>query len=253
MPARRLVPALTAVAALAAVVAVLLSAPDPARAAPADPAPGTDGQGGAREGTVQVDGLGTASGTPDVLRVTVGVETTGETVAEALGSADDAARRVLDAVRAEDVPERDVRTVNVSIWPAYDDQGRRITGYTARHDLQVTLRDIGTAGDAIGRLVEAGGDAARLEGISYALEDDAALQTEAREQAIADARRKAEEYAGLTGRDLGEIVSVTEHVVPSGPIPYFAGDSAAGAAESVPIAPGSTAVTVTAEVRWALR
>lgn len=245
MPARRLLTALSAATVVVGVVAagLVLTAPDPARAAPTE---------SAEDGRVQVDGVGTASGVPDVLRVTVGVETTAETVDEALGSADDAARRVLDAVRAEDVPDRDVRTVNVSIWPSYDDQGRQITGYTARHDLEVTLRDVAAAGAALGRLVEAGGDAARVQGLSYALEDDTALQAEAREKAVADARRKAEEYAALTGRELGGVVAVRESVGASGPVPYGAGD-AGGAAESVPIAPGSTAVTVTAQVSWALR
>jgi uncharacterized protein len=111
---------------------------------------------------------------------------------------------------------------------------------------------MGEAGAVIGRLADAGGDAARVQGISYVLEDDAALQEQARADAFADARRKAEQYAELAGRELGEVVSVRENVTAPGPMPYAAADSAAGASEMA-IAPGSTTVTVTAEVRWSLR
>jgi uncharacterized protein len=150
------------------------------------------------------------------------------------------------------VADRDVQTVNVSVYPTYGREGERITGYISRHDLEVTLRDMGEAGAVIGRLADAGGDAARVQGISYVLEDDAALQEQARADAFADARRKAEQYAELAGRELGEVVSVRENVTAPGPMPYASADSAAGASEMA-IAPGSTTVTVTAEVRWSLR
>lgn len=243
MPARRLLPSL-AVAGLVGAVAVvaLLASPQQVRAAPADPA---------REAGVQVEGVGTASGRPDVLRVTIGVETSAENVDEALTAADEAARRVLAALRAADVPERDVQTVNVSVWPRHGHEGEEITGYTARHDLLVTLRSVDQAGETIAEAVEASGNAARVQSLAYALEDDEALQEQARAQAFADAQRKAEQYAELAGRELGDLVWVNEQVTPSGPIPY-AGDSAAGG-EAVPLAPGSTTVTVTAEARWSLR
>jgi uncharacterized protein YggE len=221
---------------------VLFFRPDAVGAAPTDPP---------AEAGVQVDGVGTAIGTPDVLRVTIGVETTADAVDVALQDASASAARVLEAVRAEGVSEDDVQTVNVSIYPTYDEKGQRITGYTARHDLEVPLRDLSRAGTAISVLVEAGGDAARLQGVSFSLEDDAAVQEEARAEAFAAARNKAEQYAELTGRELGDVVEVRETVTPSGPIPYAAGDAAM--AEAVPLAPGSVTVSVTVAVRWALR
>ena len=226
---------------LAALVLVV-GPPGAVRAAPPE-APADAG--------VQVDGVGTATGTPDVLRVTVGVESTAETVGEALRTADAAARRVLDRLRDEDVPERDVQTSNVALHPAYADEERGITGYTARHDLRITLRDVQTAGETIGAVVDAGRNAARVEGLSYGIEDDAALQQEAREQAFAAARQKAEQYAALAGRELGDVVEIREQLAPSGPMPYAAED--AGGAAGMALAPGTATVTVTAQVRWSLR
>jgi uncharacterized protein YggE len=233
-----LVAAVTVLGVLAAVA--VLGRPEPVRAEPVDPS----------TATVQVEGVGTATGTPDVLRVTIGAETTAETVAAALSGTDAAIRRVHDALRAEGVPEDDVRTVNLAVHPAYGGDGQQIVGYTARHDLDVTLRDLSRAGAQIGLLVDAGGDAARLQGVAFWLEDDAALQAEARAAAFAAARGKAEQYAELTGRALGEVVEVREQSTPSEPVPY-ATDARGG--EAVPLSPGTATVAVTAQVRWSLR
>ena len=251
MPASRPIRVPLAVAAVLGLAAalVLVLRPDAVRAAPEEPAPAA-----AATGTgVEVGGVGTATGTPDVLRFTVGVEVTADAVDDALSGADDAARAVIDALRDADVPERDVQTVNVSVYPRHDDEGRRVTGYTARHDLSVTLREIDAAGAVIASVVDAGGDAARLEGISYALEDDTAVRAEARTAAFADARRRAEQYAELVGRELGDVVWVRENVSPPAPLPYAAADAAAAGGGSLALEPGSATVTVTAEVRWSLR
>ena len=240
MSVRRSLAPLFAVLTLAASVVVASS--DRGLAAPGDPAP---------EGGVQVQGVGTATGTPDVLHVTVGVETGASSVGEALESADAAAQRVLDALHDAGVSDTDVQTANVHLHPRYDGGGQAITGYLAGQDLAVTLRDLGTAGATIGAAVEAGGDAARLQGIAYELDDDTALRARARADAFAAARVTAEQYAELTGRQLGAVVLVREQVSASGPVPMVAGDAVA-ASEAVPIAPGSTDVTVTAEVRWSL-
>jgi uncharacterized protein YggE len=114
----------------------------------------------------------------------------------------------------------------------------------------VTVRELDRAGAVMGAAVEAGGDAARLQGLSLALEDDAAVQAEAREKAFHDARAKAEQYAELTGATLGDVVWVREQVSTAGPAPGFTTDAAA--AEAVPIAAGSAEVVVTVAVRWSL-
>jgi hypothetical protein len=150
------------------------------------------------------------------------------------------------------VADEDVQTVDVSIHPRHDEQGERVTGYTARHGLQVTVREVAGAGAVISAVAEAGGDATRVEGVGFALEDDDAVQERAREAAFADARRKAEQYADLVGRELGEVVSVRENVQPAAPMP-FAGAEAAGMDAGMALQPGSTEVTVTAEVLWSLR
>ena len=240
---RRLAPLLAVLAVGSAVLAaVIVGAPAPVRAAPGDP-PADAG--------VEVQGVGTATGTPDVLHLTIGVETGAAAVADALGSANTAAQKVHDALRAAKVADADLQTANVHVYPRYAGDGQQISGYLAGQDIRVTLRDRDTAGATIATAVAAGGDAARLQGISYELDDDTALRSQARERAFADARGTAEQYAKLAGRELGDVVLMREEVTSSGPVPMAAGDSATSS-QAVPIAPGSTDVTVTANVRWSL-
>src|SRR3712207_6901385 len=106
MPARSRALIIAVVVLVGAVLAIALTLrPEALRAEPVEPATGAG---------VEVEGVGTVTGSPDVLRVTIGVETTAEAVDVALQDASAAARRVLEAVRAEGVAEDDVATVNVS-------------------------------------------------------------------------------------------------------------------------------------------
>ena len=239
---------LAAVAALGlAAAALLVLRPQTVQAAP-DSGSSDDAASG-----VEVGGVGTASGRPDVLRFDVGVEVSADGVDAALSGADDAARAVVDALDAAGVPGEDVQTRNVSVFPRYSDRGEQITGYTASHQLSVTLRDVTTAGSVLASVADAGGDATRIGGISFALDDDAAVRAQAREAAFADARQRAEQYAELVGRELGDVLWVRENVTtPAPPVPYAA-EAAADAGGSLRLEPGSTEVTVTAEVRWSLR
>lgn len=221
------------------------SGPSPTAAATAAADPGRG---------VHVTGLGRVTGRPDVLRFTVGVEVAADTVDEALQQANAAAERLIATLRERGIAEEDLQTAGVQVHPRYDDRGRQVTGYVVTETVSVTVRDLDSAGATMSAAVEAGGDAARLSGVSLALEDDEDLLAAARERAFAHARGKAEQYADLVGRDLGEVLSVRETLQPSGPMPFAAAESAGGAAHAdIPIAPGSAEVSVAVDVRWALQ
>ena len=206
----------------------------------------------AAEAGVLVEGVGTAGAVPDVLRVTLAAEATAPTVEEAVSQAGDATSRILESLEAQGVAEADVQTVDLQLHPEFGPEGAEPDGYVARQALAVTLRDLDQAGATIGAAVEAGGDAARLQGASYALEDDTEIRAEAREAAFADALRTAEQYAQLAGGELGRVLSVEERTAVAGPGPVAWAESDARGQESVPLAPGTSEVTVRTQVRWAL-
>jgi uncharacterized protein YggE len=201
---------------------------------------------------VVVDGVGRVSGTPDVLRVTLGVSVRRGDVSSAMAAASTRQNKVRAALRHRGVADRDLQTSDVSVYPETDSRGRPI-GYRVTETLTAKLRHLDTAGRAIADAVDAGGNETVVQGVSFALEDNAALLAQARDDAYDDARTKAERYARLSGRSLGDVQLVAETADPAQaqPVPY--GALADKAAASLPIDPGTSDVVVTVTVRWALR
>jgi uncharacterized protein YggE len=219
-------------------------APGPASATSSDPA----------EQGVVVSGLGKVSGTPDVLRVQLAVEVRRADVSAALRDANTIQNKVRSAVRADGVDAKDMQTADVSLYPSYTNKGVP-NGYTVNESLTVKLRNLARAGKTIGDAVIAGGNAARVQGVSFALEDNAALLDQARDAAYGDAKKKAQRYAELSGRTLGQVELVSEQVPDAAqPMPY-ARDALASAApaQSVPLDAGQSQVSVSVTVRWSLR
>jgi hypothetical protein len=118
--------------------------------------------------------------------------------------------------------------------------------------VQVKVRDLDSVGEVIDDVAEAAGDVVRVQNLRFTIEEPEELQAQAREQAVADARAKAESLADLTGVKLGEPLSINESVGPR-PIPFFeAVPMGRGAAEVTPIEPGELEVSVTVDILFAI-
>jgi hypothetical protein len=83
-------------------------------------------------------------------------------------------------------------------------------GYLVSNLVLVTIRDVDTAGDVLDAVVQAGAN--QVNGVTFTVSDESVWQSQAREEAMADARSRAEELAALSGVELGEIQSVSEVV-----------------------------------------
>lgn len=201
---------------------------------------------------IVVDGVGKVTGTPDVLRATLGVSVRRADVSTALTAATRRQSALRAALVRGGVAARDLQTSDVSVHPELDNRGRP-HGYRVTETLTVKLRDLRTAGRTLTRAVEAGGDEAVVHGVSFALEDNAALLEQARDDAFAAAKAKAERYAALSGRSLGEVQLVAETADPGRARPVAYATLAQKAASSLDIDPGTSDVSVTVTVRWALR
>ncbi len=158
--------ALSVAVVLAAAVFAYDAGRGPRTAVAADVPPSTNG--------VVVEGLGKVSGTPDVLRATLGVSVRGAQVSEALEKANALQRAVAAALTREGVAAKDLQTSDVRIDQDYDNKGRP-DGYRVTETLTAKLRNFSKAGQALTRAVAAGGNQALLQGVSFDLEDNAAL------------------------------------------------------------------------------
>jgi uncharacterized protein YggE len=211
-----------------------------------------------KRATISVVGHGRARGVPDVCRVQLVATALRPSVALALGESEATARRIREALAAGGVAPADAATGTVTIRPEEDysgPRGPRLLGYRAEHGLQIVLRDLGAAGRLLGDAVAAGGDGVRLQGVAFALEDDAQLRTAARAAAWEDARRAADQLARLAGRSLGAVRGVEQGSgvdSPIGPQRMMAFAAEAAAAPDVGLESGAAWVDISLAVVWEL-
>jgi uncharacterized protein YggE len=215
--------------------------------ATADPSPA-----GQFRDSVLVDGTGEAYGNPNMLTGDLAVETIAATVGEALNRNNMAATRMRDTLVRAGIARADLQTSNLSIGPKMN-QAQAIVGYIVNQGLTVKIRNLRRAGELLSAAIAAGGDAARLNGVSLAIDNDAALLARARRNAFADARQKAEQYARAAGRRLGRVLKVSETTPSCGGCFGQNSSFAMGAGgPGVPIEPGRQRLAVTVTVEWAL-
>ncbi len=203
---------------------------------------------------ISVLGTGRASGPPDVLRVRLTATAVRPTLATALADSEEAARRVRAALTAAGVAAEDATTQGLSVHAEQvftEQEGSRITGFRSEHELEVTLRDLPSAGRLLGDAVVAGGDDVRLHGVDFIVQDETPLLTRARAAAWADAQRRADQLAALSGRRLGAVRSIVEQQAGQGPVPLGAREVRVAVAE-VGVQPGSVSVDVALAVTWEL-
>jgi uncharacterized protein len=210
-------------------------------------------QQAASEGRIVVIGEGSVSAAPDYAEVDGGVTTRGKTVKEA----SDANSRLMAAVTATlqdaGIVAKDIQTSRFSIQPIYTPADphneAKLGGYSVSNQINVTIHDIGKAGDVLDRLITAG--VTNVGNIQFLHSDPSKLLDQAREAAVADARRKAEIYAKAAGIKLGHAIWITEEPAYAPPLPMMRMAAAAPAAAPVPISMGEDSLQVRITVGFA--
>lgn len=213
-------------------------------------------EGGATTEGITVVGSGVAAGEPDVVRIVIGVEIERDEVQPALDEANAATAEVLAVLDEEGIAEEDRQTRDFSVHPVHrrQDEGReQIDGYAVRNLVEVTVRDVDRVGAIVQAAAQAAGDAARIHGVRFDLENDGEQLTAARQAALADARDKAEQYARLMEAELGEPVAIEERSTSTPRAATMMDEAADAAARPVPIETGEQEVTVHVVVRWSIR
>jgi uncharacterized protein YggE len=207
----------------------------------------------AKKRTVTVSAAGKSAAVPDVVTVSLGVQVRAGSAQEALAQANDKTQGAIAMFKDGGVASRDIATTNVSIWPEYADDGRRVEGYQAQNTLSVRLRKVGEAGRLLDSVAGLVGDDVVIQGISFGVSTPEAVLVEARAAAMAAARAKAEQLAGATGAEVGEVLAIRETGGAGPPIARIMGLRQKLAADSVPLEAGEQELTVTVDVTYRLR
>jgi uncharacterized protein YggE len=236
------VAAVLLLAVLAGLVGVLYARPVTAQ---------TVGVPGMRQ--VTVVGHGEVKGKPDTATIQIGVETEAAVAKDALAKNTEEAAALQAKLKELGVAESDMQTSNFSIYPTYGTDGRQITGYHVSNSVIVKIRALDQAGTLLDQVVQAGANS--ISSITFSVEDPNALLGQAREQAIQDAKARAEQLAKAGGAAVGDVLVITENVgaQPPVPMPRMADAAAVAESKAVPVQPGEQSFSVDVQVTYQLR
>jgi uncharacterized protein len=205
-----------------------------------------------QERSITVKGDGRVKVRPDRATLHLGVQATARTATEALTQANTSASALIAALKTSGVDDDDIATSGLSIYPQYNPSGVAVSAYQASNNVTVIVRDISTTGQVIDIAAGSAGDHITVGGVSFFLDDVEAVMGVARAEAINNARKRAQEYAGAAGVTVGAVQQISEVSIGS-PLPLFARSATFdGPQSSTPIEAGmqdlSVSVTVVYEI-----
>lgn len=188
------------------------------------------GSGVAASNTIQVSGMGEVFAVPDMGEFTVTVREEAATVEAAQEVATKKGNDIIAYLKSAGVEEKDIKTVSYNVNPKYEWEQRpcvngicppgnqNLVGFEVYQSLSVKVRDTQKAGELLSGVGSKG--ASEVSSLQFTIDDEDALKAEARAQAIAEAKAKADVLA----RDLGvSVVRVVGFYEESGGYqPYYA-------------------------------
>jgi uncharacterized protein YggE len=176
------------------------------------------------------------------------------TASAALRSSSTKAQALIDTLTGAGVAKADIQTGYVSLWPRYRDSGETLDGYWASNSVTAVIHKMDDAGSIIDAATSAVGDGITLSGVSFSIDDTSGLYAQARQMAVAEAKRRADQLAQAAGASVGTVLSINESAqeIPS-PMPYAAG-AATSVADSAapPIEPGRQELQLSVQVVFEL-
>ncbi|MBC7830677.1 MAG: SIMPL domain-containing protein [Hyphomicrobium sp.] len=202
--------------------------------------------------SITVSASGTVSVEPDQARITSGVTADGASAREALTNNTAAMQKVIAGLKESGTDPKDIQTASFRVEPRYtrpiEGQAPKIDGYSVTNEVQVLVRDLDKLGDILDRLVTAGAN--QTAGLNFEVSKAETLLDEARQQAVANALRRAKLYAAAAGAEVGEVLTIVEGGG-EGPRPMVM--ERAMKAEAVPIERGTETLAANVTITWALK
>ena len=202
--------------------------------------------------SVGFSAVGSASITPDGIKLSGSANTLARTSSAGLSEIAKIGESIRQVLAANNVDKKNISSANLSIYPEYSytpTGGRNLLGYRVSQGYEVVLEDGKAAGGVIDQLISATGDKFQINSISSFVTDLEAVTKSARADAIAKAKIKAQDYAQLTGKKLGKILSINESGSEAPVMPMATSKEALGTSFDM----GSTKVEVSLFVSWELK
>jgi uncharacterized protein YggE len=202
--------------------------------------------------SITVSATGTVAVEPDQAQISSGVTTQAATAKEALAANSAAMQKVIAGLKQAGIDAKDIQTSSLHVNPRYtrpkEGETPQIDGYTVTNQIAITARDLDNLGEVLDKLVSLGAN--EMGGLTFRVSQAETLRDDARKDAVANAKRRAELYATAAGVQLGEVLRIDEGRE-SGPPPMPMARTMKMSA--VPIERGTETLSVSVRITWALQ
>jgi uncharacterized protein YggE len=220
--------------ALTLTTAVALAAPAMAQETPAP--------------MISVSATGTVEAAPDMATLSIGVTTQGDTAAAAMAANAASVEAVMANLTAAGIEASDMQTSNLSLYPNWSDgssSAPAVVSYVVSNQLTIRIRQLDNLGTVLDAAITDGANT--LNGLTFGLADPEPAMNEARKEAVAEARTRAELLAEAAGVKLGKIVAISEGGAWTEPAPMFRAEVSAS---PVPVAGGELGLSASVTVQY---
>lgn len=191
-----------------------------------------------------VTGSGSVTTPPDYAEIASGVTTQAKTAKEASDANTKTMAALNSALKANGIAAGDIQTLRFAVSPVYGPPQQnappKLVGFSVSNELGIKVRQIGKVGEILDSLIQAG--ATDSGSVQFLHSNMSQVLDQARQAALADARRKAALYAQSADLKLGGVAWITEVPAYAPPSPMMAGR--AYAAAPVPISAGTDTLSM---------
>lgn len=206
--------------------------------------------------TISVTADGKTQTTPDIAKITASVISENQNVETAKKDVDERVARIIGMLKDLGIEEKDIKTQNVSTGSGYEILTYPPTRPNTNQftvTLEVNVKNLENTDEVITILTQNG--ISNLYGPTLTLSDEKfeAAKSQARQKAVENAKKKAEELASSAGRKIGKVSSIKEQGDYGFPQPLLAQSEADIKQKASIIQPGQNEVSITLQVDYALK
>ncbi|KLD70936.1 SIMPL domain-containing protein [Xanthomonas pisi] len=193
---------------------------------------------------------------PDIATLSAGVVTQAADSNSAMRQNAEQMSKVMTAVKAAGIADRDVQTSGINLSPQYtykENEAPKINGYQASNTVSLKVRDISKLGKVLDTLVAQGAN--DINGPSFSVDQREPAYDEARVAALKKAQTRADTYAKSLGLKVRRIVSISEGRSGGGvirPMMMAASMRSAKAEMDTQVAPGESTLSINLDVTFEL-
>ncbi len=157
--------------------------------------------------SIDVSGEGIVTIIPDQVSIKVRVENTGRDAKSVKMENDRIVDQVFQSLKKNNIDAKDIQTEYVRLNKNYE-YNTKTYNYAANQSISIRLKDLSKYEVVMNSLLESGIN--RVDDVSFASSKQAQLEQEARKKAVANAKMKAQDYAGVLSQEVGKAIHISE-------------------------------------------